>query len=55
MTEIESGLALYIVKENYGEIARSICGHLVKKKSYPLMQIAKDLDLDIKLVGITFR
>ena len=51
MTSTENYLALLLVKENFGEIPRLICNHLVKKKSYPLQLIASDLDLDRKLIS----
>ena len=58
MTSIENNLALEIVKENYGELAkidlvknsknRSL---LIKKKSYPLQLIANDLNIENKIVN----
>jgi hypothetical protein len=50
MTTIENNLALQIIKENYGDVAKSICSHLIKKKSYPLVLIAVDLNLEKKMV-----
>ena len=50
MTSVEDELALQLVKENYGELATSLAALLVKKKWYPFMLIAKDLNLDMKMV-----
>lgn len=53
MTTTENYLALLIVKENFGEVSRLICNHLIQKKSYPMQLIASDLDLDRKLISQT--
>jgi hypothetical protein len=50
MTTIENNLALQIIKENFGEKAKSIVSLLITKKSYPLMLIASDLEIDKKMV-----
>jgi hypothetical protein len=52
MTTIENNLALQIIKENFGEKAKSIASLLISKKSYPLLLIANDLDMDKKIVFI---
>ena len=51
MTSIQNNLALQIVKENFGEMAHGICSYLIKKKSYPLVMLAADLNLEKKLVA----
>lgn len=53
MTTTENYLALLLVKENFGEIPRLICNHLIRKKSYPLQLIASDLDIDRKVISQT--
>ncbi|CAF0854545.1 unnamed protein product [Brachionus calyciflorus] len=48
MTTTENYLALLVVKENYGDLARLICDHLILKKSYPLPLLSSDLNIDKK-------
>lgn len=55
MTTIENNLALHIIKENYGDLAKQICNLLINKKSYPLLMIATDLNLSNKLVKSFFK
>ena len=50
MTSIENNLALEIIKENYGELAKIVSSLLIKKKSYPLQLIANDLNIENKIV-----
>ena len=54
MTAIENNLALEIIKENFGDIAKSVASLLVKKRSYPLQLIANDLNLENKSVSRFF-
>ena len=51
MTSIENNLALEIIKENYGELAKIVSSLLIKKKSYPLQLIANDLNIENKIVN----
>lgn len=51
MTTIEINLALLIVKESFGDLARRIAAHLVLKKSYPIALLAEDLNLNKKLTA----
>lgn len=51
MTSSENSLALCIIRENFGEAARSVSSLLISKKSYPLLAIANDLNLDKKQVA----
>jgi hypothetical protein len=51
MTSYENSLALRIIKQNYGELTESIASFLSTKKSYPLLMIASDMNLDKKLVN----
>ena len=51
MTSYENSLALRIIKQNYGELTESIASFLSTKKSYPLLMIASDMNLDKKLVS----
>jgi hypothetical protein len=50
MTSIENNLALEIIKEKYGYLAKLISALLIKKKSYPIQLIANDLNIEIKTV-----
>jgi hypothetical protein len=50
MTSIENNLALEIIKEKYGHLAKLISSLLIKKKSYPIQLIANDLNIEIKTV-----
>ena len=54
MTLVENNLALQIIKENYGDLAKTLCSYLIKKKSYPLVMLADDLNLDKKIVSQVF-
>jgi hypothetical protein len=50
MTTNENILAINIIKEHFGDLAKSVAKLLIKKSSYPLMLIASDLNLEKKLV-----
>lgn len=50
MTTNENILAISIIKEHFGDLAKSIAKLLIKKSSYPFMLIANDLNLEKKLV-----
>lgn len=52
MTTIENNLALQIIKENFGERVKQVVSLLISKKSYPLMLIATDLEMDKKMVRL---
>lgn len=54
MTSCENSLALCIIKENLGDLAKSVASLLITKKSYPLLSIANELNVDKKLVSISF-
>ena len=49
-TQIENNLALHIVKQEFGEIAKIIAGLLIKKKCCPFQMICKELELEKRLV-----
>lgn len=50
MTTLENSLALCLVKERFGDAARSVCSHLIKKRTYPLVLLANELNMDKKSV-----
>jgi hypothetical protein len=50
MTTIENNLALHIVKQEFGEVAKIIAGLLIKKKCCPFQMICKELEMEKRLV-----
>ncbi len=54
MTSIENCLALQIIKERFGDLARSIAALLIVKNSYPFILIAEELKMSKKMVSASF-
>lgn len=51
MTSIDNTLALYLVHENFGEVAKSVAALLIKKTLYPFFLIVEDLGLEKRRVS----
>jgi hypothetical protein len=51
MTTQENNLAVQIIKEDYGSLAKTIVELLLAKKCYPLMKTIEDLKVNQKLVS----
>lgn len=52
MTTIQHTLACYIVRENFGDLAKDVAKLLIRKTSYPFAEIVNDLKLSEKLVSL---
>ncbi len=50
MTTTENSLALYLVNESFGEIARTVASLLIKKHKYPFILISDELKIGKKKV-----